>query len=280
MTRTLTKGSEWRAPGVLAIRSFVVRYVHGTLKPSMAPEASLKDLPAGHAPGASATAAVYEAKSLIKEYDDGQVHALRGVDFRVEPGEFVAITGPSGCGKSTLLQLLGALDVPSSGTLFYRGRSLAELGDASAYRAHEIGFIFQAFHLLPTFTALENVQIPMFEGTLGLRERKERAASLLESVGLGHRLHHFPGKLSGGERQRVAVARSLANGPSVLLADEPTGNLDSDNAVQILELLTKLHREQKMTMIMVTHDLTIARSASRILRMKDGHIVEQGALAG
>ncbi len=216
---------------------------------------------------------VFEAVGMAKKFDDGQVQALRGVTFRVTQGEFLAVTGPSGCGKSTLLQMLGALDRPSKGTLLYRGNSIPDLRDQSSYRALEIGFIFQAFHLLPTFTALENVQIPMFEGRLPHSERKDRAATLLTSVGLGHRLNHFPAKLSGGERQRVAIARSLANGPSVLLADEPTGNLDSENARLILELLVKLHSEQSMTLILVTHDMGIAEQASRTIQMKDGRIV-------
>src|SRR5437868_10098728 len=158
---------------------------------------------------------VFEASGLKKLYDDGQVQALRGVDFRIQQGEFVAIVGPSGSGKSTLLQMMGALDHPTEGVLKYRGESLAERADRSSYRAHEIGFIFQAFHLLPTFTALENVQIPMFESDLSISGRKNRAVTLLQSVGLGHRLSHFPAKLSGGERQRVAIALSLANNPSV-----------------------------------------------------------------
>lgn len=221
---------------------------------------------------------VYEARDLKKQYDDGQVQALRGVSFQVNAGEFVAITGPSGCGKSTLLQMLGALDKPDSGTLNYRGQSLPDLSDPAAYRAHEIGFIFQAFHLLPTYTAVENVQIPMFEGKLGAKARRDRAVELLNQVGLGHRVNHFPGKLSGGERQRVAIARSLANAPGVLLADEPTGNLDSKNAAQVLELLVKLHQEQKMTLVMVTHDMSIARMAERTIFMKDGQVVSDGAL--
>lgn len=225
---------------------------------------------------AAPSAPVYEAVNLKKDYDGGQVQALRGVSFQVMPGEFVAITGPSGCGKSTLLQMLGALDKPSSGTLNYRGQSLPDLRDSAAYRAHEIGFIFQAFHLLTTCTAIENVQIPMFEGKLGLKERRSRAQELLEKVGLGHRIDHFPTKLSGGERQRVAIARSLANHPTVLLADEPTGNLDSKNAAQVLELLIRLHKEQKMTLVMVTHDMEIARLADRTLFMKDGQIVSDG----
>ena len=220
---------------------------------------------------------VFEAKGLKKEFDDGRVQALRGVDFRIEPGEFVAIIGPSGCGKTTLLQMLGALDWPSGGILNYRGVSLPEIADPSAYRAKEIGFIFQAFHLLPTFTALENVQIPMFETDIPAAERESRAKDLLKSVGLEHRLHHFPSKLSGGERQRVAIARSLANGPSVLLADEPTGNLDSENTKNILELIIRLRREKDMTLVLVTHDLNIAGMASRTIQMKDGLIVHDKA---
>ena len=167
----------------------------------------------------SSAASLLEAKALTRDFDEGQVKALRGVDFSIEEGEFVAITGPSGCGKSTLLQLLGALDRPTAGTLLYRGESLPDNPDPARYRAREVGFIFQAFHLLPTFTAAENVQIPMFETDLPASKRRDRAISLLKSVGMDHRLDHFPAKLSGGERQRFAIARSLANGPSVLLAD-------------------------------------------------------------
>ncbi|MDP1588440.1 MAG: ABC transporter ATP-binding protein [Prosthecobacter sp.] len=219
---------------------------------------------------------VYEAVALKKDYDDGQVQALRGVDFRIEQGEFVAIIGSSGCGKTTLLQMLGALDKPSTGSLHYRGSSLPNLADPSVYRAREIGFIFQSFHLLPTFTALENIQIPMLESDLPASERRGRALKLLKSVGMEHRAKHFPSKLSGGERQRVAIARSLANGPSVLLADEPTGNLDSENARIILDLLVQLHEEQKMTLVLVTHDMIIARKAARNLQMLDGRIVFDG----
>jgi ABC-type lipoprotein export system ATPase subunit len=219
-------------------------------------------------------ALVYEARGLTKSFDGGSVAALRGVDFHVREGEFVAVVGPSGCGKTTLLQLLGSLDRPSSGTLTYRGKSIANLPDPSEYRAREIGFIFQAFHLLPTFTVVENVQIPMFEGGLSRSERAGRALELLNDVGLEHRLKHFPSELSGGERQRVAIARSLANRPSVLLADEPTGNLDSENAAHVVELLLRLHKELGTTLILVTHDLTIAALAARTVRMKDGRIVE------
>ncbi|MFL6514471.1 MAG: ABC transporter ATP-binding protein [Chthoniobacterales bacterium] len=219
---------------------------------------------------------VFEASGLKKEYDDGQVQALRGVDFQIREGEFVAIIGPSGSGKTTLLQMLGALDRPSAGSLSYRGKSMLDWNDASAYRAHEIGFIFQAFHLLPTFTAIENVQIPMFEDDLPRSKRIDRARELLKAVGLEQRVDHFPAKLSGGERQRVAIARSLANSPSVLLADEPTGNLDSNNAVHILDLLIKLHQEGHMTLILITHDMTVARRASRAIQMRDGRVVFDG----
>lgn len=218
---------------------------------------------------------VYEAVDLKKEYDSGSVQALRGVNFRIHQGEFVAIIGQSGSGKSTLLQMLGALDHPSSGVLKYRGQSIADYTDPAAYRAHEIGFVFQSFHLLPTFTAVENVQLPMFEGNLSAAARRSRAEELLKSVGLEHRFDHFPTKLSGGERQRVAIARSLANGPSVLLADEPTGNLDSENAGHILDLLTRLHREKNMTLILVTHDPSIAQQAQRRIQVKDGQIVPE-----
>lgn len=224
----------------------------------------------------SAAPFVYEAAGLVKDYDDGQVHALRGVDFQISDGEFVAIVGPSGSGKTTLLQMLGALDRPSSGTLKYRGKLLLDDYDASTYRAHEIGFIFQSFHLLPTFTAIENVQIPMFEDRKSNADRATRAEKLLNAVGLGKRLNHFPAKLSGGERQRVAIARSLANSPSVLLADEPTGNLDSENAGVILDLLVNVQRERRMTMILITHDRIVARRASRAIQMTDGRVIFDG----
>jgi putative ABC transport system ATP-binding protein len=216
---------------------------------------------------------VFEIVELEKKFEGGQVQALRGVNLRVVQGEFLAITGPSGCGKTTLLQMLGALDRPTAGSLLYRGNSIPDLPDPSIYRAHEIGFIFQAFHLLPTFTALENVQIPMFESDLPIAERRGRATALLKSVGLGHRLNHFPAKLSGGERQRVAIARGLANGPSVLLADEPTGNLDSENARLVLDLIVRVQREQNTTLVLVTHDMSIAQRASRTVQMKDGRVV-------
>jgi putative ABC transport system ATP-binding protein len=170
---------------------------------------------------------VYRIEHLSKDYPDGQVHALTDVSLGVRRGEYVAIMGPSGCGKSTLLNLLGALDRPSAGDIWFEGQSLATMPDRDAFRAHKVGFVFQAFLLLPTLTAAENVQVPMFEGPLAAGERAKKARELLEEVGLGHRLDHLPTKLSAGERQRVAVARALANDPVALLADEPTGNLDT-----------------------------------------------------
>lgn len=216
---------------------------------------------------------IYEAIGLKKQFDNGKVVALRGLDLEIRQGEFVAIVGQSGCGKSTLLQMLGSLDSPSEGQLKYRGKSIPDMADHSAYRSREIGFVFQAFHLLPTFTVVENVQIPMFERSLSRSQRKARAVELLESVGLGHRLNHFPTELSGGERQRVAIARGLANSPSVVLADEPTGNLDSESAVQIIDLLLELHRKLGVTLVLVTHDLSVAERATRTIRMKDGRVI-------
>jgi ABC-type lipoprotein export system ATPase subunit len=216
---------------------------------------------------------VFQAVGIERKFEDGDVRALRGINLSLFQGEFVAITGPSGCGKTTLLQILGALDRPTAGTLLYRGKSISDLPNLSIYRAHEIGFIFQAFHLLPTFTAVENVQMPMFETKLSASAREERAIALLRSVGLEHRLNHFPAKLSGGEKQRVAIARSLANNPSVLLADEPTGNLDSDNTGLILDLMVRLHQERNMTLVLVTHDMNVAERATRIIQMKDGRLV-------
>jgi ABC-type lipoprotein export system ATPase subunit len=221
----------------------------------------------------SPTPNVFEAIGLKKDFDDGAVKALRNLDLQIPEGEFIAITGPSGCGKTTLLQLLGALDLPTAGQLLFRGASIPDLRDPSAYRSLQIGFVFQSFHLLPTFTAIENVQIPMLETRTSSAQRKERAHDLLKSVGLEQRQNHFPAKLSGGERQRVAIARSLANSPSVLLADEPTGNLDSDNAAMILELLINIQQERRMTLVLVTHDMGIAQRAARVIHMIDGHAV-------
>lgn len=214
-----------------------------------------------------------EVADVHRDFDGGHVLALRGVSLTIRDGEFVAIIGSSGSGKSTLLSLLGTLDVADKGEIRFRGESITQLKDPAAFRARNIGFIFQAFHLLPTLTALENVQVPMFEMGWPVSERQRRARELLAAVGMDHRLDHLPSKLSGGERQRVAIARSLANDPPILLADEPTGNLDSRNAHQIMELLQKVHRERGMTMVLVTHDMHVARAADRIVTMRDGEVV-------
>jgi len=222
---------------------------------------------------------IFQATGLKKEFDDGRVAALQGVDFAISAGEFVALVGPSGSGKTTLLNMLGLLDAPSSGALVYRGEAMTGLPDPARYRAREVGFIFQSFHLLGTFTVIENVQIPMFGQGLSAKLRAARAAELLDSVGLSHRLHHLPVKLSGGERQRAAIARSLANRPGVLLADEPTGNLDSQNAAQVMELLARLQREHQTTLVLVTHDREVASHASRLLTMRDGKIISDSKAA-
>ena len=221
-----------------------------------------------------AKAPLLEIDNVRREFDDGQVLALRGVNLTIQEGEYVAIMGSSGSGKSTLLSLLGALDTPNSGEIRYRGQSLSTYPDLGQFRAKHLGFIFQSFLLLPTLTALENVLVPMFEMPWPRPERQRRAAELLEAVGMGHRLNHMPEKLSGGERHRVAIARSLANEPSILLADEPTGNLDTQNAAQIMDLLRSVHHQRKNTMILVTHDPAIAKTADRIITMRDGQVVE------
>jgi putative ABC transport system ATP-binding protein len=225
-------------------------------------------------PGES-RAVLIETRDLRRSFDGGRVNALRGVNLSIGEGESVAVAGPSGCGKSTLLQMLGALDEPTEGEVLFRGQSLREIRDHSLFRAHTIGFVFQSFHLLPTLSALENVQMPMVEMAWSPKKRRARAMELLNAVGLGERLSHRPKELSGGERQRVAIARSLANGPKLLLADEPTGNLDSCNAAQIIDLLLEIHQEQRMTMVLVTHDLALAGRTDRIVRMLDGQIVPE-----
>jgi putative ABC transport system ATP-binding protein len=213
-----------------------------------------------------------ETRSLAKSYDGGRIHALRGVDLQVHAGEFLSISGPSGSGKSTLLQLLGGLDEPTTGEVLYRGKSLSNSIDLDLYRSQQVGFVFQAFHLLPTLTALENVQIPMFEGTLSARHRQEKAAELLVEMGLEDRLRQYPNEISAGERQRVAIARSLANDPEILLADEPTGNLDSENSAKIMALLSRIQAQRHMAILVVTHEADIARQAKRNIRFRDGRI--------
>jgi len=221
-----------------------------------------------------APSALMRAERLCKTFPDGQVNALVGVDLEIFAGDFVAIMGPSGSGKSTLLTMLGALDDPTSGTVYFEGKPLRSWGDLDQFRAQKLGFIFQSFHLLPTLTALENVQLPMFETDVPRVERVRKARHLLELASIAHRADHLPAKLSVGERQRVAVARALANDPQLLLADEPTGNLDSHTAEEILQLLERLHREQRMTLVVVTHSEEVGRRAGRLVRLRDGRVAE------
>ena len=222
---------------------------------------------------------VLVARELCKDYplNGGAVHALRGVSLEIGRGEFVAVVGPSGSGKSTLLQLLGGIDTPSSGSVELLGTRLGTLSDRELthLRLTRLGFVFQRFHLLPVLTARENVELPMAEAGLSRDARRERAAELLDYVGLGHRGAHRVTQLSGGEMQRVAIARALANRPALLLADEPTGELDAATGQEILALFRRLHRDGT-TLVVVTHDDHLADQAERIIHMLDGRIA--GAL--
>jgi putative ABC transport system ATP-binding protein len=218
--------------------------------------------------------ALFRTVNLTKVYSDGSVNALVDANVLILQGQYVAVMGPSGSGKSTLLNLLGALDRPTSGEVFFQCQPLSAMRDLDHFRARQLGFVFQSFYLLPTLTAAENVQIPMFEIGCRAAQRARRAAELLELVGLSHRAGHLPRQLSVGERQRVAIARALANRPIVLLADEPTGNLDSHNAAQVLELFERLHQQQQMTVVVVTHSAEVASRAQRIIRLRDGRVID------
>ena len=222
------------------------------------------------------SAAVIEATGLTKTFPmpAGPVTALRNVSFSVSPDEYVAVSGPSGCGKSTLLHLLGSVDTATSGTLLFDGRDISTLPDAerSRIRLTQIGFVFQRFYLLPMLTAWENVELPQGEAGVSKPERRARTAELLDYVGLSQRAQHRPSQLSGGEMQRVAIARALANSPRLLLADEPTGELDQSTGEQIAELLDRVHADGN-AIVVVTHDPAIAARAKRQLKMRDGEIV-------
>jgi putative ABC transport system ATP-binding protein len=227
---------------------------------------------------------IVEARDLVREYrmGDDRVRALRGVTLTVGEGEYVAIVGPSGCGKSTLLNLLGVIDRPTSGTVTIAGERVDGLSDARAtdFRLHRIGFVFQRFYLMQALTASENVELPLAEAGLGRAERRARALELLEYVGLGGRARHRPAQLSGGEQQRVAIARALANRPALLLADEPTGELDARTGADMIALLARLNADGT-TIVVVTHDEQLARAAQRVVHMRDGEIVNEAtALAG
>jgi putative ABC transport system ATP-binding protein len=226
-------------------------------------------------PSPSGPTILIRCESLNKTYPDGNVRALVDVSLAVHRGEYAAITGPSGCGKTTLLNILGALDLPDSGDIVFEGKPFPRTAaDLDRFRSSKVGFVFQAFHLLPTLTAIENVQVPMFEGPLTSRERAKKAAELLDHAGIGHRKDHLPNKLSAGERQRVAIARALANDPALLLADEPTGNLDSKTGEDILAMFGRLQEERGVTLLVVTHSPEVAARARRWIRMRDGRVQE------
>jgi ABC-type lipoprotein export system ATPase subunit len=218
---------------------------------------------------------IVETHDLVKVYGDAAgVRALDGVNLHLAQGEFVSVMGPSGSGKSTLLNMLGALDRPTSGQVRVNEQDLTQVRDLDTFRACTVGFIFQLHNLIPTLTARENVEVPMAGQPIG-REKRQRAEELLALVGLADRMSHLPNQLSGGERQRVAIARSLANRPALVLADEPTGDLDSQSGAEVIALMKKLNQELDTTFIIVTHDPAVARQTSRVLVMRDGRILHE-----
>jgi putative ABC transport system ATP-binding protein len=227
---------------------------------------------------AAADIPIVEARSLVKTYDTGavQVHALKGVDLVLRRGEMVSIMGPSGCGKTTLLNCLSGLDAIDDGDVRIEGVSLASMSDRERtdYRAAHMGFVFQFYNLMPVLTAVENVELPLLVARVAAKEARERALDALELVGLRARAAHLPDELSGGERQRTTIARSLVNDPAIVWADEPTGDLDSENAAEITDLMRHLNRERNLTFLIVTHDISVGRKADRIVRMLDGQVVE------
>ncbi len=221
---------------------------------------------------------IIKCKGVWKTYKIGdvKVHALRGLNIEVMPGEFLAIQGPSGSGKSTAMNMVGCLDIPTQGAIYLDGKDISHLSESelAQIRGKKIGFIFQKFNLINTLSALENVALPMTFQGVDEEVRLKRAKELLELVELGDRMHHKPLELSGGQQQRVAIARSLVNDPQVILADEPTGNLDSTTGLKVMDFLKKLNKEQKKTIVMVTHDDHLAKQACRVESLKDGQIVK------
>ncbi len=214
-----------------------------------------------------------EIKDLYKSYEDGKIKALNGINLTIAEGEFVSIIGPSGSGKSTLLNMLGALDVADSGSITVAGQDLNSGKKLNEFRAQKIGFIFQLHNLIPNVSVRENIEIPMYTQGLSSKDMKNRALKLLDDVGLKDKADMLPNKLSGGERQRVAIARALANEPSIILADEPTGSLDSKTSTKILRQLIDLHKDKNVTLIIVTHDMDVARLADRVIEVLDGEII-------
>jgi putative ABC transport system ATP-binding protein len=229
-----------------------------------------------------AAEAIVDARRIEKTYDTGKVrvHVLKGVDLILERGEMVAIMGPSGCGKTTLLNCLSGLDAVDSGEVVIDGTPLSAMSDRERtdYRARQMGFVFQFYNLMPVLTAVENVELPLLVARESQREARRRALAALDLVGLGDRAGHVPDELSGGERQRVTIARSLVNDPAIVWADEPTGDLDSENAAEIVDLMRRLNVEQGLTFLIVTHDISVGRKTDRIIRMLDGEIVEEQRL--
>ena len=214
-----------------------------------------------------------EMKNVYKSYENGNIKALNGIDLTIIDGEFVSIIGPSGSGKSTLLNMLGALDVPDSGSINVAGHDLTTSKKLNEFRAEKIGFIFQLHNLIPNISVVENIEIPMFTQKLSSKEMRDKALKLLDDVGLKDKAGIMPNKLSGGERQRVAIARALANDPSIILADEPTGSLDSKTSSKILKQLIDLHKDKNVTLIIVTHDMDVAKLADRVIEVLDGEII-------
>jgi putative ABC transport system ATP-binding protein len=226
----------------------------------------------------STATSIIQAHNVRKIYRNGhlRVEALKGIDLAVAPGEVVAIMGPSGCGKTTLLNCLSGLDTIDEGDVFIRGDNLRDLSDneRTSYRARHMGFIFQDFNLLPVLTAVENVELPMLVSKVPSRKARKRALEVLDMVGLSERAQHRPAELSGGQRQRVTIARALTNDPAIIWADEPTGNLDSETASEIMDLLYRLNKENGQTFVIVTHAMEVGKKANRIITMQDGRIVE------
>ena len=220
---------------------------------------------------------VIELKNVWKIYKMGKVEvpAIRGLNLKVRKGEFLSIMGPSGSGKSTAMNMIGALDIPSKGSIYLDGKDISTFSESnlSQLRGKKIGFIFQQFNLIPTLSALENIALPMIFQNISGEERRQKARKLLEMVELGDRIHHKPTELSGGQQQRVAIARSLANNPEVVLADEPTGNLDSKTGGTVMDFLKKLHKDEGKTIIVVTHESEVAEFAKRIIHIRDGLII-------
>jgi len=212
------------------------------------------------------------AENIVKEYDNGLVKALRGVSFTIEHGELVSLWGPSGCGKSTLLNILGTLDGPTSGHLELMGKPLGTLRPFNIFRARNIGFVFQFHHLLPNLTLLENVEIPMLALKVPRRERRNKARSILTAMGLEHRLNFYPTRVSGGERQRTAIARAMVNNPKIILADEPTGNLDTHTGEKIVALLTDFCRANGIVLLVATHNPEVSKTTDRVICMENGQL--------